>query len=246
MFVWGGDGMVQRCVDALAGTGVTLAILPAGTANLFAAQPRHPQRSPRRVADRRCRRDRRARRRHDQRRAVRGDGRRRLRRPHDPRRRRRPRRTGSGGSAYVWTGSEGPAGEAASGRRSTSTASPGSRARPAACCSATSAQLFGGIRRSTTRRPDDGLLEVGVITAEGLVQWARTVARTAVGAPAKLAVRAGTKARKIRVKLDRKMPTSSTAETREGEEVPGGGRAGRRCTFACLRPRLRRPERHRA
>ena len=34
--VWGGDGSVQRCIDALAGTGVTLAIVPAGTANLFA------------------------------------------------------------------------------------------------------------------------------------------------------------------------------------------------------------------
>src|SRR5690242_16662252 len=37
ILAWGGDGTVQRCVDALAGTGVPLAILPAGTANLFAA-----------------------------------------------------------------------------------------------------------------------------------------------------------------------------------------------------------------
>ncbi|TYB50856.1 diacylglycerol kinase family lipid kinase [Nonomuraea sp. PA05] len=37
VFVWGGDGMVQRCADALAGSGVPMAILPAGTANLFAA-----------------------------------------------------------------------------------------------------------------------------------------------------------------------------------------------------------------
>jgi len=37
IFVWGGDGMVQRCVDALAGTKkVDLAIVPAGTANLLA------------------------------------------------------------------------------------------------------------------------------------------------------------------------------------------------------------------
>jgi len=33
---WGGDGMVQRCVDVLAGSEVALAIIPAGTANLFA------------------------------------------------------------------------------------------------------------------------------------------------------------------------------------------------------------------
>jgi diacylglycerol kinase (ATP) len=38
IFVWGGDGMVQRCIDALAGfKKVEMAILPAGTANLLAA-----------------------------------------------------------------------------------------------------------------------------------------------------------------------------------------------------------------
>src|SRR3954447_3857903 len=31
-FVWGGDGMVQRCIDALDGARATVAILPAGTA----------------------------------------------------------------------------------------------------------------------------------------------------------------------------------------------------------------------
>src|SRR5689334_22123870 len=36
LFAWGGDGLVQRCVDALAGSDVSLAILPAGTANLLA------------------------------------------------------------------------------------------------------------------------------------------------------------------------------------------------------------------
>ncbi|MGA4991307.1 diacylglycerol/lipid kinase family protein [Nonomuraea bangladeshensis] len=36
VFVWGGDGMVQRCADALADSKVPMAILPAGTANLFA------------------------------------------------------------------------------------------------------------------------------------------------------------------------------------------------------------------
>jgi YegS/Rv2252/BmrU family lipid kinase len=36
LFVWGGDGTVQRAIDALAGSPVTIAILPAGTANLLA------------------------------------------------------------------------------------------------------------------------------------------------------------------------------------------------------------------
>ena len=44
IFVWGGDGMVQRCVDVVAGSGATMAIVPAGTANLFASNlgiPKH-------------------------------------------------------------------------------------------------------------------------------------------------------------------------------------------------------------
>ena len=41
LLVWGGDGMVQRCIDALVGAkghgaGVTVGIIPAGTANLLA------------------------------------------------------------------------------------------------------------------------------------------------------------------------------------------------------------------
>ena len=36
IFIWGGDGTIQRCVDALANKDATLAILPAGTANLLA------------------------------------------------------------------------------------------------------------------------------------------------------------------------------------------------------------------
>lgn len=37
LFVWGGDGTLQRCIDAAAGQDVTLAIVPAGTANVLAA-----------------------------------------------------------------------------------------------------------------------------------------------------------------------------------------------------------------
>ena len=37
VIVWGGDGMVQRCIDALAGSDAAIAIIPAGTANLFAS-----------------------------------------------------------------------------------------------------------------------------------------------------------------------------------------------------------------
>lgn len=37
LFIWGGDGTVQRCIDVAAGHDVALAVLPAGTANLLAA-----------------------------------------------------------------------------------------------------------------------------------------------------------------------------------------------------------------
>jgi diacylglycerol kinase (ATP) len=43
LFVWGGDGMVQRCADALVGSAATIAIIPAGTANLLAHNLGIPQ-----------------------------------------------------------------------------------------------------------------------------------------------------------------------------------------------------------
>ncbi|MCA1842972.1 MAG: diacylglycerol kinase family lipid kinase, partial [Actinobacteria bacterium] len=36
ILVWGGDGMVQRCIDTIAGSDVAIGIIPAGTANLLA------------------------------------------------------------------------------------------------------------------------------------------------------------------------------------------------------------------
>jgi diacylglycerol kinase (ATP) len=36
LFVWGGDGLVQRSIDALDGADLPIAIVPAGTANLLA------------------------------------------------------------------------------------------------------------------------------------------------------------------------------------------------------------------
>src|SRR5947209_17589483 len=49
VFVWGGDGMVQRCVDVFAGSDLPVAILPAGTANLFASNLGIPADLPRAV-----------------------------------------------------------------------------------------------------------------------------------------------------------------------------------------------------
>ena len=65
--------------------------------------------------------------------------------------------------------------------------------------------LFGGIEAFDNAKPDDGLLEVGVTNAEGLGQWARTVVRTAVGTTSKSPFVQVTKAKKVRVELDRKV-----------------------------------------
>ena len=42
IFIWGGDGTVQQCINALADTKAVLAILPAGTANLLAINLKIP------------------------------------------------------------------------------------------------------------------------------------------------------------------------------------------------------------
>ena len=42
LVIWGGDGMVQRCIDVAAGKGVTIAVVPAGTANLLATNLQIP------------------------------------------------------------------------------------------------------------------------------------------------------------------------------------------------------------
>lgn len=43
IFIWGGDGTVRMCVEALAGTGIPVAVLPAGTGNLLARNIGVPQ-----------------------------------------------------------------------------------------------------------------------------------------------------------------------------------------------------------
>ncbi len=65
--------------------------------------------------------------------------------------------------------------------------------------------LFGGIQVFEDARPDDGRLDIGVVTAEGVAEWARTLARTAVGQSERSPFVRVTSARKIDVKLDRKV-----------------------------------------
>ena len=66
-------------------------------------------------------------------------------------------------------------------------------------------QLFGGVEAFEDARPDDGKLELGVVTAEGLVEWGRMVARAAVGTASTSPFAQTTKARSVKVKLSQKV-----------------------------------------
>ena len=66
-------------------------------------------------------------------------------------------------------------------------------------------RLFAGIEIFEQARPDDGLLELGVVSADGPVDWARTIARTVAGSPDASPFVHTTSARTVKVKLSRKV-----------------------------------------
>ncbi len=203
VFAWGGDGLVQRCIDVLAGSDVPLAVLPAGTSNLLATNLELPVDIEDAVA------------------VGLGGERRRI----DVGRFNGERfavMAGSGidaamirdadGSpkdrlgrvAYIWAGLKNV------------------RSHPfgvevkvdgvhwfkgeATCVLIGNlGRLFGGIEVFGDARPDDGKLEVGVITAEGFTQWARTAARTMVASVDASPFVQATKAESVKVKVNRKV-----------------------------------------
>lgn len=202
-FVWGGDGMAQRCIDTLAGTGATIAIIPAGTANLLASNLGIPKDIEAAVAT-----------------GLHGR----------PRLIDVPRMNGecfavmagAGFDAHMISAADGllknKLGRAAyvvTGARSFRT--PPFLAKitvddapwytgPASCILAGNVgALFAGVEVFADARPDDGLLDLAVITADGVAQWARTVGRTVTGRPQKSPFFRTTKAHSVKVKLDRKV-----------------------------------------
>jgi YegS/Rv2252/BmrU family lipid kinase len=203
ILAWGGDGMVQRCVDALRDSRIPLAIVPAGTSNLFATNL-GIERDVATAVDV----------------ALNGD-----------RRRldvgcfngeRFAVMAGAGFDAAMIKGAGdlkdrlGRAAYVLGGAANLRTPSfeakikiDGSRwyRGPASCILLGNVgDLFGGIEVFADAQPDDGLLDVGVLTSEGPVQLARAVARTAVGSAEKSPFVRVTQARSVRVKLDRKVP----------------------------------------
>jgi diacylglycerol kinase (ATP) len=77
-------------------------------------------------------------------------------------------------------------------------------------------KVLGGVEVFDDVSPEDGLLEVGVVTAKGVTQWTRVFVRTAVGSADRSKFIRTTKAKKIRIKLDRKVPY----ELDGGDEQP--------------------------
>ena len=203
IFAWGGDGTVQRCLQVLAGSGTPLAIVPAGTANLLATNLGIPA---------------------DIEEAVQiglGGVRRRI----DVGRINGERfgvmagagfdaamirdadaglKDKIGRIAYVWTGAK--AVEAKPFRARIRVDGTAWFDDKASCILVGNVgKLFGGVEAFDDARPDDGKLEVGVVTADGLVQWARTMVRTAVGTTARSPFVQVTRAESIEIKLSRKV-----------------------------------------
>ena len=178
LFVWGGDGTVQRTVDALAGRPVTLAILPAGTANLLATNLGLPEdletcvriglHGPRRTLD--------VGKINGEHFAVMAgagldalmirdsDG----------------LKDTVGRLGYVWTGVKNVRLEPIPMKIDVDGAP---WFRDAATCVLVGnvGDVLGGLSVFPDARPDDGRLQIGVVTAHGAVDWARTLGRAISG-----------------------------------------------------------------
>jgi diacylglycerol kinase (ATP) len=203
VFAWGGDGTVQRCIDVLAGTGTPLAIVPAGTANLLATNLGIPDEIAAAVRT-----------------GLEG-----ARRPIDVGRINGERFAVMAGAgldaamirdaddglkdrvgriAYLWTGARNV--DAKPFRTKIRVDGATWFDDRASCVLVGNVgKLFGGVEAFEDARPDDGMLELGVVTADGLVEWARTIARTAVGSTAKSPFVQVTRGRKIEAELSRKV-----------------------------------------
>jgi YegS/Rv2252/BmrU family lipid kinase len=198
--VWGGDGMVQRCVDAVAGSRTTIAIIPAGTANALAGNLGIPRDLAAAVRI-----------------AVHGGSRRldlgKLNGEHfavmagagfdgaligDAGRRLKGR---VGRLAYVLSGVRHVRDDPAPVRIRVdgTTWFTGD----ATCVLLGNfGTMTGGIDAFDGARPDDGYLEIGVSTAQGALQWARTIGRMAAGRSEKSPFVRTARGRKIDARFD--------------------------------------------
>lgn len=203
IFVWGGDGTVQRCVDTLAGSKASLAILPAGTANLLASNLGVP-RSIDEAVDiglngRRTKLDL-GRLNGERFSAMAGAG-------FDAyviRDAAREMKRRLGRMAYVWAVSKNL--HAKPFRAEIEVDGEAWFEGDASCVLVGNVgQLFGGIAAFDDARPDDGLLNLGVATAQGILDWTQTIVTAAFSGANKSPFVQETRARSVEVHLSRKI-----------------------------------------
>jgi diacylglycerol kinase (ATP) len=203
IFVWGGDGMVQRCVDVVAGSDATMAIVPAGTANLFASNLGIPKKIDAAVE------------------AGLSGGRRKL----DVGSMNGERfavMAGVGFDALVIHAADSELKRVLGRTAYVVAAAKNLRAAPfeaqvdvdgkewyegpASCVLfGNVGEAFAGVKAFKDAEPDDGLLEIGVASADGVIQWGRTLARSALSDVRKSPFVHVTKGRSVKVKLSRKI-----------------------------------------
>lgn len=202
ILAWGGDGMVRRCVNALEDTQVPLAIVPAGTSNLFATnlgiEPEIAAAVRVALSGERRRLD-----------VGRFEG------------ERFAVMAGAGFDAAMIKSADELKDRLGRGAYvlggATKLNAPSFEAKieidgtrwykgQASCILVGNVgELFGGIEVFADARPDDGRLDVGVLTSEGPLQLVRAATRTALGSAERSPFVRITQARKVRVKLDRKV-----------------------------------------
>ena len=214
VFVWGGDGTLRHCLSVLAGSDAALAVLPAGTGNLFAANFDIPTdieaavrvglHGDRRMVDVGSFDD-------ESFAVMAGVGfdAEVMRAPEGLKRR-------AGRAAYFYSGARSLRSEPFNAHIETDGTD--WYEGPASCVLLGNlGDLFGGLRVFPDAAPDDGMLELGVVTADGAVQWLRTLARTVAGDPTESPFVQATRAKQVKVTLDREVRYELDGD--EGERI---------------------------
>ena len=179
VFVWGGDGTVQQVIDAVAGAPVTLAVLPAGTANLFATNlgiPKDLEEAVRIGLNGRRRKLDVGRVNGEHFGVMAGTGLDALMiRDADA-----GLKDTVGRLAYVWTGAKNVKQDPVKMRVEVD-GRMWFKGEVSCLLVGNVGHVIGGISAFPDARPDDGRLNIGVVTASGVLDWLRTLSRSAIG-----------------------------------------------------------------